>query len=96
MDRGFDCITPVVHEFTFQAMSYDLLDIKDDIYEFMTGYAEGKHRESIPLSDEDSLWRELRHEHIANVTRYHFQLFFSVILVYNINSFSFVLKRFAF
>ncbi|KAG8182782.1 hypothetical protein JTE90_018655 [Oedothorax gibbosus] len=69
LDRGFDCISPIVHDFTFQAMAYDLLNIEDDIYEFITGYAEGKTVQSISLSAEDSLWCKIRHEHIASVTK---------------------------
>ncbi|GFU55698.1 syntaxin-binding protein 1 [Nephila pilipes] len=70
LDRGFDCISPVIHEFTFQAMAYDLLNLTDDIYQYAldVGKVEAEIQ-STPLTEEDPLWNKLRHEHIANVAR---------------------------
>ena len=27
VDRGFDCVTPLLHELTYEAMAHDVLDI---------------------------------------------------------------------
>jgi syntaxin-binding protein 1 len=75
MDRKDDCLSPLIHEFTYEAMVNDLLPIDDDriTYESVNaGTAKEGSREATTkmdalLNDNDEVWVELRGKHIADV-----------------------------
>ncbi|CAL8306280.1 unnamed protein product [Lota lota] len=65
VERGFDPVSPILHELTYQAMAYDLVDIKKETYKYKS--KDGSEKEAL-LNEEDMLWVKLRHMHIAEVT----------------------------
>lgn len=68
LDRSFDCLSPLMHEYTYQAMANDLLDVKDGVISYTTTTNRGAEEEKqAVLNENDALWKELRHSHIAKV-----------------------------
>jgi len=73
VDRTVDPIAPFLHEFTYQAMIYDLLQDnikKDNVYKYTFTQQEGKSEKQVVkkvlLDEHDFLWPKLRHMHIAD------------------------------
>ena len=78
LDRRDDCLSPLMHEFTYEAMVNDLLPIHDDRITYNSINA-GTAREGMSpeegsttkmdalLNDNDEVWVELRGKHIADV-----------------------------
>ncbi|KAI1434443.1 Sec1 family protein [Xylaria sp. CBS 124048] len=69
-DRSMDLMTPLIHEFTYQAMAHDLLPIKDgDKTTFHMTFNEGTpeaEEKDIELTDKDKVWVENRHQHMKD------------------------------
>jgi len=76
LDRTTDPITPLLHEFTYQAMVYDLLGVENDKYTYNyttnTGATSSK---DVILGETDVLWPTLRHMHIADTIEFVIESF---------------------
>lgn len=67
LSRGDDCLSPLVHEFTYQCMVKDLLPMEDDKITVKSQSSDGATDKDTLLNDSDDLWVELRGKHIADV-----------------------------
>jgi len=76
LDRTLDPLAPLLHEFTYQAMIYDVLDVENDkyIYTFQTNSGVPGKKEVI-LGENDVLWPVLRHMHIADTIEWVIESF---------------------
>jgi len=70
LDRSSDCLTPLMHDFTYQAMVNDLLNVIGDKITYKAESqqdARKKEDKDVLLNDKDKLWVEMRGDHIAKV-----------------------------
>jgi len=68
LDRSFDPLSPLLHEFTYQAMAYDLLPVHDDRYAYhFVGNNNKQQTRDVLLNDTDELWSRNRLMHIADL-----------------------------
>ncbi|XP_022770272.1 protein transport Sec1a-like isoform X4 [Durio zibethinus] len=70
LDRSVDQIAPVIHEWTYDAMCHDLLDMEGNKYmlEFPSKSGGPPEKKEVLLEDHDPVWLELRHAHIADAS----------------------------
>ena len=70
LDRTYDVTTPLMHEYTYQAMANDLLNIEDGVVSIKveTRGGGGAKKQAL-LNENDELWVEMRHTHIATVIK---------------------------
>lgn len=67
LDRQVDALAPLLHEFTYQAMVQDLLEVKEEAYTYEVDAPKGKIEKQVLLNENDAVWMEFRHQHIAKV-----------------------------
>lgn len=70
LDRSSDCLTPLLHDFNYQAMVNDLLDIKGDKITYKADVPDNpkkKEDKDVLLNEKDKLWVEMRGDHVAKV-----------------------------
>ncbi|XP_071264631.1 syntaxin-binding protein 3-like [Salvelinus alpinus] len=65
LESGFDPVTPILHELTYQAMAYENNTYKNNTYKYKC--KDGSEKEAL-LNENDELWVRLRHMHIAEVS----------------------------
>ncbi|KAJ2472624.1 syntaxin binding protein 1 [Coemansia sp. RSA 2322] len=68
VDRSADPFAPVLHEFTYEAMVHDLLEIEDgNRFSYMAQLANGTEElKTVVLDESDSVWQEFRYQHISD------------------------------
>ncbi|GMP61809.1 hypothetical protein CsSME_00024127 [Camellia sinensis var. sinensis] len=70
LDRSVDQIAPIIHEWTYDAMCHDLLDMDGNkyVHEIPSKTGGEPEKKEVLLEDHDPVWLELRHAHIADAS----------------------------
>jgi len=66
-ERGFDVVTPLLHEFTYQAMANDVLPIEEGrTYKYEFRGSTGAEEKKATLDEKDTVWTTVRHMHMKD------------------------------
>lgn len=69
VDRSVDQIAPIIHEWTYDAMCHDLLNMEGNKYvQEVLSKSGSVERKEVLLEEHDPVWLELRHAHIADAS----------------------------
>ncbi|CAI9285323.1 unnamed protein product [Lactuca saligna] len=70
--RSSSHIALVIHEWTYDAMCHDLLEMEGNKYVHVVSRktGDGYERKEVLLEDHDPVWLELRHSHIADASEH--------------------------
>ncbi|TYG42503.1 hypothetical protein ES288_D12G262300v1 [Gossypium darwinii] len=70
LDRSIDQVTPVIHEWTYDAMCHDLLNMEGNkyVHEVPSKIGGPPEKKEVLLEEHDPIWLELRHAHIADAS----------------------------
>ncbi|KAG0457510.1 hypothetical protein HPP92_022667 [Vanilla planifolia] len=70
VDRSIDQIAPIIHEWTYDAMCHDLLNMEGNKYvqEVPSKTGTASEKKEVLLEDHDPIWLELRYAHIADAS----------------------------
>ncbi|XP_047976499.1 protein transport Sec1a-like isoform X2 [Salvia hispanica] len=70
VDRSVDQVAPIIHEWTYDAMCHDLLNLDGNRYvpEVPSKSGDTSEKKEVLLEDQDPVWLELRHTHIAEAS----------------------------
>ncbi|XP_044488464.1 SNARE-interacting protein KEULE-like isoform X2 [Mangifera indica] len=70
LDRSVDQIAPIIHEWTYDAICRDLLNIEGNkyVHEVPSKTGGPPEKKEVLLEEHDPIWLELRHAHIADAS----------------------------
>ncbi|KAM3146591.1 hypothetical protein pb186bvf_001121 [Paramecium bursaria] len=66
-DRSLDPVSPLLHDFYYQPMFYDLLDIENDMYTYQITQQNQVNEKKALLNDDDEMFKKYKYRHIAEV-----------------------------
>ncbi|KAJ8767662.1 hypothetical protein K2173_018220 [Erythroxylum novogranatense] len=70
LDRSVDQIAPIIHEWTYDAICHDLLNMEGNkyVHEVPSKAGGPSEKKEVLLEEHDPIWLELRHAHIADAS----------------------------